>query len=367
MARRLVAMGWSCRVVTLDQDRIGSTRQQYLHVSRLRANRNDSSRIGRALSSLRLGLRSAVTVIRARPSAVHVHGIFWWTIPPVVAGRLVRSTVVIKATRDGDDDPRTVMAKRIGRFRVGAVYGLSLRLAHVIVVLNGESMQSCRGLPCFEKVRQLPNGIEVNELRRTELRRATARQKFGVPADGFVITFVGFLAPHKGVGDLITAWEQWRSKESTQLWLVGPDSGFYRELSDDVVADARALAGRDSRVQLLGHKPPDELPEIFWATDLYVLPSYAEGMPNSLLEALGAGCQILATDIPGIIDIVDEQSAFLVRPGDVVGLVENMRQAEAGVEKATHNIVAKIDIHHLAEIYDALYRRVEPSAKREVS
>ena len=60
-------------------------------------------------------------------------------------------------------------------------------------------------------------------------------------------------------------------------------------------------------------------------TDIFVNPSYSEGLPTSVLEACAAGCAVVATDVGGTDEIIfDGSTGFLVKPGDQQGLTDKI-------------------------------------------
>jgi glycosyltransferase involved in cell wall biosynthesis len=116
-----------------------------------------------------------------------------------------------------------------------------------------------------------------------------------------VVIFAGVLAPHKGVGLLIDAWAEFREGRDVRLLLVGPASGFYRDLGDDPLS----AAANDPTISILEHVQFEDMPGMYAAADLFALPTRAEGMPNSLLEALASGLAPLVSQVPGVIEVVE--------------------------------------------------------------
>lgn len=125
-----------------------------------------------------------------------------------------------------------------------------------------------------------------------------------------VILFVGRIRQDKGVFDLLKAFQGVCREEAAQLVLAGDGPASF-EFSDR----AKRL-GLDSSIELLGFVEPECLPELYRAADLFVLPSYAEGFPTVLAEAMHAGLPIVTTGIRGAADqLVDGENALFVEPG----------------------------------------------------
>ena len=144
--------------------------------------------------------------------------------------------------------------------------------------------------------------------------RQDTRSRFGIPEDVPVAGFVGRLVRDKGVAELVEAWTRLRKEYSDlHLLLVGPF-----EIQDSIPIDARRILEEDPRVHLAGmdwNTPP-----LYAAMDLLVLPTYREGFPNAPLEAAAMELPVVATQIPGCVDAVEE---------GVTGTLVPVRDSEA--------------------------------------
>jgi teichuronic acid biosynthesis glycosyltransferase TuaC len=121
---------------------------------------------------------------------------------------------------------------------------------------------------------------------------------------------VGRLVPEKGLRELMTALSDLPEVRGA---LVGEGG-----LRHEIEARAEALGGR---ISLPGDRPLDEVATWLAAADVLVLPSWAEGTPNVVLEALAAGRPVVATSVGGIPDVVEHgRTGLLVPPGDAAAL-----------------------------------------------
>lgn len=356
LGEALAKRGWTVDVITLDQDALGSGLEGNIRVVRLLKGLAGGQPWTRAVTSLALGFYSASLVVLRRPTAVHVHGAYWWSIPPLIAAKLMGARAVVKVTRDGEDDPATVMTRKFAGFPVGWLYGASFRVADHVVTLSKQTYEAAvERLPKPEKVQLVRNGVDVLALERTAERRKTARDSFDLGDDVKVTTFVGYLVEHKGVLDLLSAWQERGKHENEQLWLVGPYDGFYRELTAKVRTQIEILQSSGFNIRLFGKVARSDMPSIYWATDVFTLPSYAEGMPNSLAEAMVAGCRVVATEIPGIVDIIDPKTAELVAPGDVTALVKALNSSRRSGNDSEARAAENLGIMRTARSIENLY------------
>lgn len=365
LSEYLAVNGWKVAVATLDQSNVGNERSgRYLVYRTFR--RGAKSGFARALSTVSLSLLSCWHITVSRPRVTHIHGIYWWSILPAVLTRLLGGKVVLKSTRDGEDDPSTVRNRKFGPLPIGWLYGLSLKFADAIVVLNKSALESAERVGFGQIAHLMKNGVDTPRLERTQSRRDEARRLHGFGPKDQVILFVGYLAEHKGVLDLLQAFKCFEGQSDTHLLLAGPASGFYRELGDRVPAELERLKRSNiDNVIVLGHQEAADMPALYWAADVFVLPSYVEGMPNSLAEAVVAGCRIVSTRIPGVIDTVSESEAWLVEPGDVKALETALIDATNGESRDSSKAAKSVSMSQVTATYLDLYRGIGASPRNE--
>lgn len=152
--------------------------------------------------------------------------------------------------------------------------------------------------------------------------REEARQRLGLSTDGSLLLYVGNLKTTKGCLDLIDAFPAVLQRHpQAQLTYVG--SGACRaELQQRAAAHAC-----DGRVHLQGVVAHDQLGDWFRAADVLCLPSYNEGVPNVVLEAMASGTPVVATRVGGIPEVVPDYAGMLVPPRDVAVLADALGAA----------------------------------------
>ena len=136
--------------------------------------------------------------------------------------------------------------------------------------------------------------------------------------DGRSLLFVGRLSAAKGVPVLIDAMARLgRSHPETRLTLIGDGP-------DRAALEARAAeAGLSDRVAFAGYRDEHGVAEALAGTDIFVLPSFAEGLPVVLMEALAARCAVVTTRIAGIPELVrDGETGLVVPPGEAEALAQ---------------------------------------------
>jgi len=129
------------------------------------------------------------------------------------------------------------------------------------------------------------------------------------------ILYVGALNARKGVEDLVAVAKahEFSSNKDVEFMLVG-------EITSEI--DLASLPGN---VLLTGPLPPERLPEIYSKAAVFVLPSYSEGMPMVILEAMAHGLPVVATRVGAVPLLVEEgETGFLVQPGDKQALLDSL-------------------------------------------
>ena len=168
------------------------------------------------------------------------------------------------------------------------------------------------------------NGVDVSASYTADSYVAEARHRvrgaFGLPEHTLVIGFMGRMVNDKGIGPLYEAWCSLRSQFPTvHLVLAGP-----MEPKDPLPAELQRSLRSDDRIHMTGHV--DDTRAFYAAIDIFVLPSYREGLPIVLLEAAAMRLPIVASRIDGCVDAVaDGVTGTLVPPRNATALAAALR------------------------------------------
>ncbi|UCG32821.1 MAG: glycosyltransferase [Phycisphaerales bacterium] len=159
----------------------------------------------------------------------------------------------------------------------------------------------------------ITTGADLTAFRpATTEERVAIRRDLNWPADAVVVLSAGYLLRAKGVFELLAAFDRVAARHP-QAMLVYLGDGAERQAMESRIADSPVK----ERIRLLGHIHHLDVARYFRAADILALPSYHEGMPNVVLEGMGAGLPILATRVGGIPEAVpDERYGILVPPRD---------------------------------------------------
>lgn len=189
----------------------------------------------------------------------------------------------------------------------------ALRRARHVLVLNRDDQQFCvdRYGRAPEEVSVIRNGVDLDE-----------RSQTGPTATPPVALFIGSWLPRKGVRVLARAADALEKQGLEVRWLLagtGLDRASVLAQWPEALREVTEVVPEFSREQEAG---------LFARASLFVLPSFFEGQPLALLQALAAGVCCIATDTCGHRDLVqDGGSGLLVEPGDGKSLSAALAQA----------------------------------------
>jgi glycosyltransferase involved in cell wall biosynthesis len=308
---------------------------------------------GRRLETmLRLGALLAYLIRHRREyEVIHIHsGAAIAALAGVLAGRWLNKPTILKITSSGSrwndfhrfrDELGLPAAERVSRLLCSATR---------VVTLNDQAAQELAA-EGFEpgQVVHIPNGVQVAAIPPKARYDAAAQPN---------IVYIGRLYSSKGLDILLQALAQLPPDLAWRLALVG--SGAAR---DSLVQLTKTL-GLEERVTFAG-EVADVLPYLELA-DIFVLPSRAEGISNSLLEAMSAGIPCIATDNAGNRRVMTHDETGMLTPvGDVAALADAVAsllvdaQLRERLGRAARQFVeTHFDIALVADTYLALYKQL---------
>jgi glycosyltransferase involved in cell wall biosynthesis len=194
------------------------------------------------------------------------------------------------------------------------------------------------------------------------------RSDFGIPDDAFVILFVGWLLPRKGIDWLLLALRELLNEGGQPVHLVAVGSGPGQERVDALV-ERLDLA---SACTFTGSLPHGRMPDLFRCADTFVLPSIAtpewqEQFGVSLLEAMASGTPVVSTYSGAIPEIVGD-AGVLCQPNDFVALHGALRSLMDELGRRTalglagrKRAAAYFDVKQQASALSELYARLTAS------
>jgi sugar transferase (PEP-CTERM/EpsH1 system associated) len=255
-------------------------------------------------------LRAFVRLVRllrqARPAVVHSRN--WAAFDAVVAARVAGVPIVVHSEhgREMSDPEGRNWRRNWVRRRLGPLISRFVTVSDDL----GKWLVSVVGVP-ERKVVTIHNGVDVRRFGGHD--RPAVRVRFGLPMEAVIVGTVGRLDPVKDQAGLIRAFVPLAQVHPEALMVIVGDGPCRRELEGIV-----AGLGLRERVRLLG--VVSDVPAILGALDVFVLPSIAEGMSNTILEAMASSLPVVATRVGGSPEMVED---------GVTGTLVPARDAEA--------------------------------------
>lgn len=235
---------------------------------------------------------------RCKPAVVHtIHG------PPFLPGKAVSNAIY-------------TVAERFAAKRCDA-------MVSVADAMTRQFLERGIGSPAlYTTVR---SGVDIEPYLVSHPTRDEVRERFGIEPHEFVVGTVARLAEDKGHDDLLDALgEDLKANEHWRLLWVG--DGYLRQQLERRIGDM-GLAGR---VVFTGLVPPAEVPGMLRSMDVLAHPSYREGLPRTVTQALLAGVCPVAYDCDGTPEICrHKQTGWLIPTGDSARLGQAIRRLAA--------------------------------------
>lgn len=192
------------------------------------------------------------------------------------------------------------------------------------------------------KILCIYNGLDLSRFQVEPNIRERIRIELGVTHGEFLWVKVANLIFYKGHEDLLTAFAGLADK-SSKLILVGQDRGIQNALQQQ--AEDLGLA---ARVVFLGLR--SDIPQLLSAMDGYVMASHEEGFSNAILEAMAAGLPIVATDVGGNREALQDGKLGLVVPArDSVAMLKAMTQLM--VDENFRSTISKEAASSVSQLY----------------
>jgi glycosyltransferase involved in cell wall biosynthesis len=234
-----------------------------------------------------------------------------------------------------------------------ALYARLWGVPAILAVRSGAFMNACKASLVFRRVAALLLRAPRFVICQGSIWQQFYSDIFGLPAsrcpvvDGWAATsqlleegerriydsrgtvqllFVGWVERAKGVFELLESVEQLVVREGIDVSLTLAGRG-------SALVEAQSWVrthSLNSRVTFAGWVDGPEKTSLYAAADIFVLPSYAEGLPNSMIEAMAAGLPVVVTSVGSIPDAVhDSYNGLLVPPRDVTALTRALLRLSA--------------------------------------
>lgn len=297
--------------------------------------------------------------------------------PDIVHSTLFRSDCIVRKLRNKYSIPviNSFVSDSYGKFRLKnhpPLLKLKMRLVQLydiytsrkvdFFISNSEAIKNSKGkstMVNLDKIKMIPRGRDVEkykgELDQAELEEL--RKSLNVE-NKHVLLSVGRLIETKGQVDIVNAMPKILEENPDAVLLLAGHGICKTKLENR----AREL-GLQDHVQLLGRRM--DVPNLLAIADVFVFPTYSEGLPGALIEAMLAKKIIVCTNIPENKECVNENTALFFPRGDQQKLAEQVNYAlkhkdelKAKGNEARKIAMDKFDIVKVAERYEETYNQL---------
>lgn len=222
----------------------------------------------------------------------------------------------------------------------------TLNAGDLIIVLSKQWKEKISEISSNPNIKVLYNPTIIKELNQTN-------------SDKVKFLFMGRLGKRKGTYDIIDAAKYVNSNIEINLYGDGNIEEFEKLIQDNNLQE---------KIKIKGWISGNEKEEVFKNSNILLLPSYSEGLPMSILEAMAYGLPIISTPVGGIPEaVVDNVNGFLIQPGDCKALAEKIdilatdnqlreKMGEESYRMAQEKFDIKVIAEQLGEFYDSLLK-----------
>lgn len=243
-----------------------------------------------------------------------------------------------------------------------------IKYASTVIALNNKVFKDI-GVKKSGKVAFIPNGVNTSRFYQfSEQEKLKLRDKYNIPYGELVVLYVGSIVERKGVEDLMVDYIEFRrTTKNSLLLLAGPYDTSSKEVDSKYITklyDIVRNSGESDSIKFLGNV--QNIEELYNVADIFVLPSKSEGMPNVLLEAMSSGLTCIASNIPGVRDIVSDGYNGLLIENETRGILTKLLDLSKDKQKRKHlgdnaraTILKSYSVEVQAKAYNSLFRSIQ--------
>lgn len=307
----------------------------------------------KALGSLSFTLSALPLLHKLNPDILHAHELISPATTALIAHLFLRKPLVLTAHLSGTTgDVQRMRHKMLGGLRMS----LFRREAAAFVVISREIDSELEdvGVPAQRRF-FIANGVEEQHFSALPPQeKVERRKKLGLPADVRIAIFVGRLVPVKRLDILLKIWPEIQKTSPGAVLLVLGSGPLENDLKQ----------GAPAGVQFYGSQ--EDVTPYLQVADIFVLPSDAEGLPVSLLEAMSSELACVVTLVGGIPDVVEHgENGWLVPTDDPSAVLQAvktlfndpvMRQRLG--KNGRQSILKQYTVQNMASSLISLYQKI---------
>lgn len=230
---------------------------------------------------------------------IHAHSTIPTGLIGVIVAKIMKKPVFITAHgMDINNFENSSFFKRLITF--------SLKNCNKAIVVSSDLAKKISSLGIDpDKIIVLRNAVDTNRFQPNNIK--IIRKKHDIK-DNILILFVGYLDTFKGIFELVDAfYDANKENRKSTLMIIGEGP------KEDELKKKVFKLGLEKSVIFTGKISPTDIHKYYQSADIFVLPSYGEGLPLSVLEAMSCGIPVIASNVGGIPEVVKEgENGFII-------------------------------------------------------
>ena len=224
------------------------------------------------------------------------------------------------------------------------------------ICINIEDYERAKRFFHAQKVNYVPGvGIDVKRIRDVKVNKSNKRKDLGIPKEAIVLVSAGELITRKNHETIIRTMAKLKDKRFVYV-ICG--HGELEAHLKEIVKDLKL----EHQVFFLGYRT--DILEIYMASDICVFPSFQEGLPVALMEAMACGLPVVCSKIRGNTDLVDNNGGILIKPTDVESYagailkLGNDKSLRETMGSYNQRIVEKFDVEKISSAMIMIYEDI---------
>jgi len=252
------------------------------------------------------------------------------------------------------------MTNFLDRSKISSLFFQILLKKHHIIVLSSFFEFFLKEKYSFKNVHCVYNSVDIEEYENYEHIEFDKKIFRDEQTNKTKVLFFGLICQRKGVHDIIKIIPQITSKHPDALFIFAGTSGDFTKKLENFIAQSKIT----NNILYLKNVSDRIKVQLFLQSDIFLLPTYSEGLPIALLEAMAFGLPVVTTPVGAIPEVIEDgKNGFLVDPGDtkalserIVALIENPVLWETMRKNNTQRINAEFTQEKMIEKIDRIYQ-----------
>ena len=301
---------------------------------------------------------------RSKYDIIHIHTFAYPFSFISICGKVLKKKSIVKVTMSNE-----IEFERIGRIS-SKLIRYSIKYIDKIIAISSEIANIlCESNIPKSKIVYIPNSVDTHKFKPIPENEKNLKKSKLLLKDKILVTFIGGITFRKGINKIIDEWYKViEVLPNCYLLLIGPRFKEEGVIGDDFclkdVKQTIKLYNMENNIECTG--PVNIVEEYLKISDLFIFPSFLEGMPNVVLEAMSCGVPVVSYHVSGINDILrDGKEGIIIEQGRVsdfinavIDLLQNKSLRKLYSESSYNRIRDLFSINMISKQYNEIYYNI---------